>query len=211
MNGGLELTGYRHSVYTWAARLALTEAGAGFDFVNLDPFTAEGLAALTPLQPFGRVPVLEHGVFRIWETAAILDYVDAEFAAGRLTPDAPRARARMRQVIGIVDAYGYWPLVRQVFSQGFYAGDAGDPAEVSAGLMQAATVLDALEEIAVEGLVLTPDAMCLASCHLLPMLDYFVRVPEGGRALQARRALTRWYEATRARDAAMRTRPDLSA
>ncbi|MBZ8119650.1 glutathione S-transferase family protein [Roseovarius sp. LXJ103] len=211
MSGPLRLTGYRHSVYTWSARLALTEAGAAFDVVDLDPFTAEGLAALIPLQPFGRVPVLEHGSFRLWETAAILDYVNAELAGGRMTPEAPRALARMRQVIGLVDAYGYWPLVRQVFSHGFYAGNEGDLAQVDKGLKAAEAVLDALEEIAAEGLVLRPEVICLASCHLLPMLEYFAHVPEGSAALRRRRALTRWYEAAGARDATTRTRPDLSA
>nr|WP_309501826.1 glutathione S-transferase family protein [uncultured Roseovarius sp.] len=208
----LRLTGYGPSVYTWAARLALAEAGAAFDLVDVDPFTEAGQAQLIPLHPFGRVPVLEHGAFRLWETAAILDYVDAEFAGGQMTPGTARPRARMRQVIGIVDAYGYWPLVRQVFAQRVFGplqGEAADEAEIAAGLDRAGPVLTALEAIAAEGLVLNPGRVTLADCHLLPMLAYFAQAPDGAETLGAYPALGAWYAAMEARRTVRDTMPAL--
>lgn len=212
MGDALHLTGYGPSVYTWAARLALAEAGAAHEFTDADPFTADGQAALAGLHPFGRVPVLEHGGFRLWETAAILDYVDAALAGGRLTPAEPMARARMRQVIGIVDAYGYWPLVRQVFAHGVFRpleGGAGDADEIAEGLTRAAPVLSVLDEIAAEGLVLVPGRITLADCHLLPMLDYFARAPQGRQALDRYPALRDWVGAASSRDTVRATRPRL--
>ena len=67
-----------------------------------------------------------------------------------LQPGAPRALARMDQIIGVVDSYGYWPMVRQVFSHRVFrprAGRPADEAEVARGLAGAAKVLAALEAL----------------------------------------------------------------
>ncbi|QIE44113.1 glutathione S-transferase family protein [Pseudohalocynthiibacter aestuariivivens] len=214
MPDALRLTGYGPSVYTWGVRLALAELGADYTYVEVDPFAEDGRADLTPLNPFGRVPVLAHGDFTIWETAAILDYIDAEIAGGRMTPVAPQARARMRQVIGIVDAYGYWPMVRQVFANRVFReldGAPVDEAEIAAGTEHAAPVLTALEAIAAEGLVLDAVRVTLADCHLVPMLTYFAKAPEGALALKRCPALGTWLAAMHARPTISNTMPDLGA
>ena len=84
------LTGYRFSVFTRAARIALAEKGVGFDYVEHDPFAG---GAVGP-HPFGRVPVLRHGDFEIYETAAIIGYVDDGFDGPGLMPEGARAVAR---------------------------------------------------------------------------------------------------------------------
>ena len=64
--------------------------------------------------------------------------------ARRCSPGDPRALARMDQIIGIVDAYGYWPMVRQVFSHRVFrprVGQPGDEAEIARGLPASAKVL----------------------------------------------------------------------
>ena len=116
MTGSLHLTGFCDSVYTRAVRLALAEAGAAYDCTEVDPFTPGCAAALTGLQPFGRVPVVRHGAFVLHETAAILGYVSDACAGQALMPRTPQARARVWQATGIIDSYGYLPLVRQVRS-----------------------------------------------------------------------------------------------
>ncbi len=206
----LRLTGYGPSVYTWIARLALTEAGAAFEFVEVDPFTETGQAALLGVHPFGRVPVLDHGTFQLSETVAILDYVDGAFAHGRLTPTTPKARAQMRQVIGIVDAYGYWPLIRQVFAHRVFApleGEIGDEDMIADGLGRATAVLDALEGIAGQGRVLSGPDVTLADIHLAPMLDTFARAPEGTAVLARYPALAARLEVLRRRPSFVMTRP----
>jgi glutathione S-transferase len=66
----------------------------------------------------------------------------------------PRQRAMMAQVISIIDAYGYVPMMRQVFSQrvfGLRIGSVVDEAQVREGIEGATRVLDALENIAMRG------------------------------------------------------------
>src|SRR3712207_5932348 len=60
--------------------------------------------------PFGRVPVVDHGEFRLYETQAILGYLDRIAPEPRLTPADPREAARMDQIAGIVDWY-FFPQV----------------------------------------------------------------------------------------------------
>lgn len=208
----VQLTGYAHSVYTWAMRIALAETGVSFAYVEANPFEQAGQEVLRASTPFGRVPVLYHGAVCVYETAAILDYVDAEFGGGRMTPADPLARARMRQVISIVDAYGYWPLVRQVFSHAVYAplsGEVCNPAEIAAGLKSARPILAALEEIAIEGLVLGGGPMTLADCHLMPMIDYFTRAAAGLELLSTAPALQKWFGRVQGRSSVQVTRPVL--
>ncbi len=208
----VKLTGFRHSVYTRSARIALGEKGVAADYTEADPFGAEGLAALEGLHPFGRVPVLEHDGFRLYETVAILRYVDEAFDGPALMPEGAAARARAVQAMSIVDAYVYGPLVRQAFSHGVYRplmGEAFDAGLRDEGLAAAPRALDALEAIAAEGLVLRPGTAGLAEGHLFPMLDYFAMLDAGREMIAARPALGRWFEAMGARDAVRRTRPDL--
>ena len=59
----------------------------------------------TSRHPFGRVPVLDHGGFLLYETQAILRYLDRLLPSPPLTPAAPKAAGRMDQVMNICDWY----------------------------------------------------------------------------------------------------------
>lgn len=205
------LTGYGFSVYTRAVHMALTAKGVSYEPNECNPFDTADAERLKELHPFGRVPTLQHGSFRLWETQAMLDYVDAAFDGPELTPDNAKARARMRQVMGIVDAYLYWPLVRGVVSNALFASPVErDDNAFQAGLDAAPTVLAALDDIAREGLVLDPDHLTLADCLLWPMLDYFRQVAEGGLQMENQPSLTLWAEAMAMTTVALKTAPDLS-
>ncbi len=130
----LVLHGYRYSVYNRIVRLALAEKGVAYERVEVNPFAPDVPAAYLALHPFGRVPTLVHDGFTLYETAAITRYIDRAFAGPALQPGASQALARMDQIIGVVDAYAYWPLVRQVFSHRVFRprfGQLGDEAEIA--------------------------------------------------------------------------------
>lgn len=190
------LHGYRYSAYNRIARLALLFKQVGHETVEVNPFAGLSEAYLT-LHPFGRVPVLTHGAFRLFETSAITRYIDRAFDGPRLQPEGATALARMDQVIAVIDAYGYWPMVRQVSSHAFFRPLFGEPSnreEVRAGLESSREILSFLDRVAGEGEVLSGCDITLADCHLAPMMDYFVRAEEGKAALSQHRALQRWWE-----------------
>ena len=103
----------------------------------------------------------------------------------------------MDQVIAAIDAYAYWPLVRQVSSHAFFRpflGEESSREEVDSGLAAARKVLSFLDGVAAEGEILDGRDITLADCHLAPMIDYFVRAEEGKAALSTHHALQGWWD-----------------
>ncbi len=196
------LHGYRYSVYNRIARLALAEKGVAYEQVEVDPFAPDVPPSYLALHPFGRVPTLIHGGFTLYETQAITRYVDRAFDGPALQPQSAMALARMDQIMGAVDSYAYWPLVRQVFSHAYFRprrGLPGDPQEVARGLAAAPKILDALQRLMAGEEFIVGPTLTLADLHLGAMLAYFIR-PEEGRAMLARHAeLNAWFERMAAR------------
>ena len=202
----LRLHIYPPSVYCHIVRMALAEVRAEAELVECDPFTDT-----VEVHPWNRVPVLEHDDARIYETVAILRYLEGHFAVGRLSPTDPLSHARMVQVQSLVDVYGYWPLVRQVFVQGAARPakkQACDPEELTKGLKGAKKLLPELEKIAEEGLVLNTRAITLADCHLAPMIGFFARAPEGAALLGEFPALSKWFAWIKTKDSYRETDPN---
>ena len=191
----VRLHGYRYSVYNRIVRLTLLAKTVEHETVEVDPF-AELSEAYLKLHPFGRVPVLVHGTFKLFETSAITRYIDRAFDGPSLQPESVAALARMDQVIAAVDAYGYWPMVRQVSSHAFFRPLFGEPCsreEIDTGVKASGKILSFLDRVAAEGEILNGRDMNLADYHLAPMMDYFVRAEEGKAALSSHPALRKWW------------------
>ncbi|MFK7763422.1 MAG: glutathione S-transferase family protein [Roseobacter sp.] len=197
------LYGFKPSVYSRIAKLVLAEKSISYHFQNIDPFVGKTSPPVHALHPFGLVPILDHAGFCIYETAAITRYLDAQSPPPHLVPTQAKAAARMAQVIAIVDAHAYWPMVRQVFAHRVYRpaeGLVADESVVSQGAAAAETVLGALDRIAKEGLVLNRRTATLADCHLAPMVAAFAAAPEGRIALQRHGTLSAWWQSWKTRD-----------
>lgn len=202
----LTLYAYPPSSYCQSVRMMLAECGLEARIVEIDPFAGTDA---TP-HPFHAVPVLEEEGLQLYETAAILRYLDAAHADGRFTPGDPRSLARMAQVEGIADSWGYWPLVRQVYGERIFApldGKRPDEAIIAEGLERARRVLSALDDIAEEGLVLSGRVLTLADVHLAPMLGFFAATAEGKEMLAGHPALQGWFDAMARRQSYRSTSP----
>jgi glutathione S-transferase len=81
-NENFVLFGVPGSPYVRSAAVGLEEKGARFTIIALRPFEAKSSGYLKR-HAFGRVPLLSHGKFELYETQAILRYLD------RIIPDAP--------------------------------------------------------------------------------------------------------------------------
>jgi glutathione S-transferase len=208
----LELHGYRYSVYLRIAAMALIEKGLGWTHVEVDPFAETIPEAYLKLNPFGRVPTLVHGGFVLYETTAITRYVDEAFPGSRLQPADPKEGARMNQIIAISDSYGYWPMVRQVFSHRVFRpaqGTASDEAVIAEGIERSARVLAALDGLAAGGPFLVGNTPSLADLHLGAMVAYFVMAREGRQALLSYARLSKWWTAFSQRSSLLKSDPGL--
>ena len=211
-SGTLILHGYRYSVYVRIVRLVLAEKGVAYEQVEVNPFAADVPADYRALHPFGRVPALVHDGFALYETGAITRYVDRAFPGQALQPAGPKPLARMDQIIAVVDAYAYWPLVRQVFVHDVmrpHMGTEGDPQELQKGLEASASALDALETLAATERWLTGPDLSLADLHLGAMVAYFAQSPRGAALLAERAGLSAWWQRLKQRPSVAVTDPGL--
>jgi len=200
----LVLHGFRYSVYVRIARIALVEKGLTYEHVEIDPFATDVPIEYLTLHPFKRVPVLVDGDFALYETEAITRYIDEAFPGPALQPSEPRQRARMAQIISIIDSYGYVPMVRQVAGERVFAPLRGrQPNEtlIRTGLEASRHVLDALETIIPgDGPITGGKVWSLADFHLAPMMTYFTAAPEGDEALTHYAKLSAWWQVVRERN-----------
>ena len=206
----VSLHGYHFSVYRRIARLALEEKSVEYETIEINPFIAPIPDAYLALHPFGRVPTLVHDGFTVYETSAITRYVDEAFDGPSLQPNEPRVRARMQQIVSVIDNYGYWPMVRQVFSHGFFRARQGLPVDrdqLEQGLLVSARVLSALESLATPYPFLLGNVLSLADLHLAPMMAYFVASPDGRTMLGHHPNLLAWWTKMSERPAVIATEP----
>jgi glutathione S-transferase len=193
--------------------MVLAEKGVTYERREVNPFAADVPKEYLDLNPFGRVPTLVHRDFVLYETNVITRYIDEAFAGPLLQPTEPRQRARMSQIISILDAYGYVPMVRQVFSHRVFGPRVGrtvDEAQICVGIENSLRVLSALESIiALNGPVAGGAAWSLADFHLAPMMAYFTAAPEGEKAMALHTKLSAWWDVIRRRSAFSHTDPGL--
>lgn len=179
------------------------------DTVEVGPFD-DLPGSYLEIHPFGRVPTLTNGTFTLFETGAITRYIDRTFHGSSLLPDGAGALAWMDQVLSVIDSYAYWPMVRQVFSHGYFQphmGELGQRTEIQEGLERTMPVLRFLEQVTYEGLVLSADKPTLADCHLAPMFDYFLRVEEVRHTLKDYPTLSSWWQRVSEMDSLKQTDP----
>lgn len=122
--------------------------------------------------PFGRIPVLVHGTFSVYETQAICRYVDEAFPGAPLQPATPAARARMAQLIGLLDSYAYRPMVWGIFVQRVrlpLRGGVADEELVAASVAEARRALAAIASLAGESPFLAGPSLTLADLHAYPI------------------------------------------
>jgi glutathione S-transferase len=124
----LRLHGYPVSNYYNAARAALIEKGVLFELVSERAGQEEAFLARSAM---GKIPYLETPQGCIAETVAILDYLEEAAGGVPLLPSDPFARAKVRQVINIVQLYVEAPL-RTLFPGVFMGGTNSEQAVAAA-------------------------------------------------------------------------------
>jgi glutathione S-transferase len=200
----LVLYGIPQSNYVRAARMACIEKGVPYRLEHAMPHSD----TLNRFHPYGKVPAMEHDGFALYETSAILRYVDEAFDGPRLTPSDLRQRARMEQWVSAINAYYDRTMIRQIVLQ-YYLPPSGTPdrAVIDAAAQDAGKQVEVLDQALAEGPYLLGADICLADLLLWPVLFYFFRTPEGEAMLAASKNIKRAGEAIRARKSFIDTAP----
>jgi len=188
--------GPSYSTFTRSVRLALQEKGVSHQLVEVDILTgAHQKPPHSNRQPFGKVPAFEHDGNTFYETSAILRYVDEVFPGVALQPTTPLARAKVNQVLSIVDSYGYTPCVTNLFIPRVLVPSLGgetDLEKVEAGKAPAALFAKELERLLGGAEYFGGASVSLADLHALPVITYLAATPEGKAILEGVPALRPW-------------------
>jgi glutathione S-transferase len=194
------------SPFVRAVQMGLEEKGVAY---RVEPVAPQELKAEGHLKrhPFGRVPAFEHGDFKLYETQAILRYLDDVFPEPPFVPTDPRAAARMNQVIGINDWY-FFPkasaiIVFQRIVGPVLLGTPTDEAAVTAAAPMARTCITELDRLLGSQRFFAGDQMSIADLMLAPQIDFLSTTPEGKILLEGT-GLKSWL-------ARMNTRPSMIA
>ncbi|UVO29701.1 glutathione S-transferase family protein [Bradyrhizobium arachidis] len=188
--------GFPRSTFVNIVRLVLTHKDVAYTFQDLEPVM--GKAEHLALHPFNRVPILRHDDFIVYETSAIVSYIDEAFEGARLTPRDPRARARMNQWIGIVNSYVYPYMIHHVTHERLVfpeLGIASDEKVVAHALPKVETTLKVIERELAHGQdYLVGSELTIADFFLLPSTFAFSLTEEGKSMYPKYPAFCRWRE-----------------
>jgi len=204
--------GTEMSTYVRSVRMAFEEKGA--------PYTVHDVSVVKGEQkhpphlarnPFGTVPAFEHDGFKLYETSPILRYVDQVFPGAALTPDDPKQRARMNQIISIVDYHGYPSLIGQIVVQRVFTvllPNGTDENVIRAGIPKAELCLQEIARIQGGDPFLAGGRVSLADLYLVPILFYFKMTPEK-EMMAKHKGLEAWWTTMSERPSFQKTVPKL--
>jgi glutathione S-transferase len=190
-----------------AVLTTLEEKGASWRLSPVAPGTLRSPEHLAR-HPFGRVPVLEHNGFLLYETQAILRYLDRMLPNPALTPADPRRAARMDQVMNVNDWYLFQGVANVIVFHRVVGprvmGLAPDEAAIEAAMPKARAVFEELARLLGGQPFFAGDAVSLADLLVAPQLAFFTQTPEWAGLGAPHKNLVAWL-------ARMEARPSLQA
>jgi glutathione S-transferase len=171
------------------------------------------LAPLTPKQlreplhlarnPFGRMPAIEHADFTLYETQAIVRYIDRVWPEPPLTPKDPRAAAHMDQAMNVNDWYLFQGCGNVIGFQRVVGpkvlGLTPDEAAIAAAMPHARRVFAELARLLGSRPYFGGDQISLAEMMLIPQVDFLSQSPEWSELTAALPNLVTWFQRTSAR------------
>jgi glutathione S-transferase len=169
------------SPYGRAVLATLEEKSADYRLAPLAPGAHKAEPHLSR-HPFGRVPVLEHDGFLLYETQAILRHLDRALPEPALTPADAQAAARMDQAMNVNDWYLYQGVANVIVFHRVVAprliGSTPDEAAIAAAMPKAHAVFRELSRLLGRQSYFAGDAVSLADLMIAPQLDLFALAPE---------------------------------
>ncbi|HXY59479.1 MAG TPA: glutathione S-transferase family protein [Methylocystis sp.] len=184
------------SPFARAALATLEEKGAAYRVAAVAPGELKTEPHMSR-HPFGRVPVLQHGDFWLYETQAILRYLDRVLPSPPLTPQDPKAAARMDQAMNVSDWYLFQGVGNVIAFQRVVApmlfGLAPDEAAIEAAMPRAHVVFAGLSRLLGDEDYFA-GSFSLADLTLAPQIDFFVGIPEWAPLMGPHSNLRAWHE-----------------
>ncbi|KAK2998939.1 hypothetical protein RJ639_024412 [Escallonia herrerae] len=184
----------------------LLEMGVDFEVVHIDLESGEHKRPdFLPRQPFGQVPAIEDGDFRLYESRAIIRYYATKYAdkGPNLLGTSLEDKAVVDQWLE-VEAHNFNDLVYTMVLQLLVLPRMGNRTDF--GLVQSCAiklekVLDVYEQRLSKSTYLAGDAFTLADLSHLPAMRYLTTEAGYGHLVSERKNVNSWWVNISARPA----------
>ncbi len=174
--------------YSHRVRIVLAEKGVTADIVNVDPSNIP--AELSEINPYNSLPTLLDRDLTLYETSAMMEYLDERFPHPPLLPVYPVARAESRQFIFRIEN-DWCPLVKTITQSQNKEAIAG----ASKQLLESLT---AIVPIFAEKPFFMSDEFTLVDCCLAPILwrlkSFGIELPRTRQVLPLHEYMERVFE-----------------
>lgn len=201
-----EIIGSSRSTYTRAVLMVCEEKG--IDYVLTE--TALQAPEIRVIHPFGKMPVLRHGDVELFESKAIVTWLDRSFPAPFVLPSEPRQAALTEQWVSLTNTVIDHTLIRTYLFAYIAPGTPdGKPnrAAIEAVMPAVREQIEVLDKAVEKTGHLVGEQFTFADINLMPILHRFQQAPEGKRTLAKAVHLAAYYERHAARPSFQQTDP----
>ena len=147
-------------------------------------------------QPFGVIPVLEDDGFSMYESRAIIRYLDAKLPGNKLTPSTLHELGRMEQWISIEQSYlspHVGTLMHEMMLKGMRGGGKPDMEKVSTAREHLSKTLDIADRTLLHQAHFAGDAFTLADICWMPYVAYLFAT-QSGDLVTSRPHVNSWWQ-----------------
>lgn len=200
------LFGSAPSPFVRTVRMALEEKGVDYELTRADLKDPEYRA----FHPFAKMPALEHGEHRVFETLGICSYVDSAFEGPALLPDTALARAVALQWVSASNDYLFGTIIARFLLERFapqFFERPSDEAIIAKALPEVEQQLSILNQALGGKLFFAGRQLSLADLFIAPIIAYVVQQPEGSASLANKPDLARWFQSMKNRPSFAATEP----
>ena len=191
----ISIHGFAQSTFTRTATMAAIELDIDYELVPL----AFGKPEHLELHPFAKMPVLTDGDRTVFESLAILAYLDDIAGGNKLFPGDTDSRVQTMCAVSVALDYAY-DCVVQVTN----GSDTPDDGKLSS----AEAVFDWVDGELRSKPYLSGKAFGAADLFFAPMLDYHIAQAGSDHVFHARPALQKWVSDTSKRASFVNTSAD---
>ncbi len=216
MSAQVHILGPQFSTFVRSVMLCCEEQGVSYSHgytIDGREIESKGEEHLK-LHPFGKLPVLIHGERKLYETAVICRYLDAEFDGPALQPVGTYARALVDQWSAVISLYIDQAIVRQYLLEfAFPKGENGKVRRDKVAEAQPFVIkmLQMLEAKLGSATFLCGDNYTIADALVSPMLDYLANLPHAAKLLEPYSGITGYIERMRKRESGLKVLMPISS
>lgn len=192
----MKVYGHPMSTCTRKVLTVLAEKGHEAEFVLVDLMKGEQKSPENLARnPFGVVPTLEDDDFTLYESRAIIRYLDQKLPGTQLTPTELKARARMEQWISVEQSYFSTPAVHILMQRLIQPmrGQQPDEEVIKASSAEVARVLDIVDKALASQEYLAGSSYSLADICWMPYLQALVTA-KAGELITERPHVAAWWK-----------------